>query len=39
MLMELKKAVPAPVFQNLTRMAEKALGNDRWAALKAKAGL
>jgi hypothetical protein len=39
MFMELKKGAPAPVFQNLTRMAEKALGEDRWAALKAKAGL
>ena len=39
MFMELKKGAPAPVFQNLTRMAEKALDEDRWAALKAKAGL
>ncbi len=39
MFMELKKGAPAPVFQNLTRMAEKALGEDRWAAVKAKAGL
>jgi hypothetical protein len=39
MFMELKKAAPAPVFQNLTRMAEKALGEDRWATVKAKAGL
>jgi hemerythrin superfamily protein len=30
---------PAPVLQNMTRMAEKALGEDRWAVLKAKAGL
>ena len=39
MFMELKKGAPAPVFQNLTRMAEKALGEDRWAAVKAKTGL
>ena len=39
MFMELKKGAPAPVFQNLARMAEEALGEDRWAALKAKAGL
>jgi hypothetical protein len=39
MFMELKKAAPAPVFQNLTRMAEKMLGEERWAAVKAKAGL
>ncbi len=39
MFMELKKSAPAPVFQNLARMAEEALGEDRWAALKAKAGL
>jgi hypothetical protein len=39
MFMGLKKAAPAPVFQNLTRQAEKALGEVRWAVLKAKAGL
>ena len=39
MFMELKKAVPAPVFENLARMAENGLGEDRWATLKAKAGL
>jgi hypothetical protein len=39
MFMELKKGAPAPVFQDMTRMAEKALGEDRWAAVKAKAGL
>ena len=39
MFMELKKGAPAPVFQNLTRMAEKALGEDRWAAVKARAML
>jgi hemerythrin superfamily protein len=38
MFIELKGA-PAPVVQDMTRMAEKALGEDRWAALKAKAGL
>jgi hypothetical protein len=39
MFMGLKKAAPAPVLQNMTRIAEKALGEDRWAAVKAKAGL
>jgi hemerythrin-like domain-containing protein len=39
MFMGLKKAAPAPVFENMARIAEKALGEDRWAAVKAKAGL
>jgi hypothetical protein len=39
MFMGLKKGAPAPVFQNMTRIAEKTLGEDRWTALKAKAGL
>jgi hemerythrin superfamily protein len=39
MFMGLKKGAPAPVFQNMTRIAEKTLGEDRWVALKAKAGL
>jgi hypothetical protein len=39
MFIELKKGAPAPVVQELSGMAEKALGEDRWAALKAKVGL
>jgi hemerythrin superfamily protein len=39
MFIGLKKGAPAPVFQNMTRIAEKTLSEDRWAALKAKAGL
>ena len=39
MFIGLKKSAPAPVLQNMTRIAEKALGGDRWVALKAKAGL
>jgi len=39
MFMGLKKGAPAPVFQNLTRIAEKTLGEDRWAMLKARAEL
>ena len=39
MFMGLKKDAPAPVFQNMTRIAEKTLSEDRWVALKAKAGL
>jgi hypothetical protein len=37
--MELKRSAPASDFEDMSRMAEKALGKDRWAALKAKAGL
>jgi hypothetical protein len=39
MFIGLKKGAPAPVFQNLTSMAEKALGEKRWETVKAKAGL
>lgn len=39
MFMELRKTMPAPVFQNMTGLAEKAMGEDRWAGVKAKAGL
>jgi hypothetical protein len=39
MFMGLKKSAPAPVLQNMTRIAEKTLGEDRWAAVKAKARL
>ncbi len=39
MFMGLKKGAPAPVFQNMTRIAEKTLDEDRWTALKAKVGL
>jgi hypothetical protein len=39
MFMGLKKSAPAPVLQNMTRIAEKTLGADRWATLKVKAGL
>jgi hypothetical protein len=39
MFMGLKKGAPPPVFENMAHMAEKALGEDRWAAVKAKAGL
>ena len=39
MFMGLKKGAPPPVFENMAHMAEKALGDDRWAAVKAKAGL
>ncbi len=38
MFMGLKKA-PAPVRENMSRIAEKALGPDRWIAVKARAGL
>jgi len=37
--MGLKKGAPPPVLQNMTRIAEKTLSEDRWAAVKAKVGL
>ncbi len=39
MFIGLKKTAPAPVLQNLSNMAEKAVGEERWAAVKARAGL
>ena len=39
MFVGLKKGAPPPVFENMARLAEKALGDNRWAAVKAKAGL
>lgn len=39
MFMGSKRGAPPPVFENMAHMAEKALGEDRWAAVKAKAGL
>jgi len=39
MFIGLKKGAPPPVFQNMTRIAEKTLSEDKWAALKTKAGL
>ena len=39
MLMGLKKTAPPPVFENMARLAEKALGESRWAEVKTKAGL
>ena len=39
MLIGLKKNAPAPLFENMARIAEKALGEDRWKAVKAQAGL
>ena len=39
MFMGLKKGAPAPVFENMARIAEKALGENRWAAVKTKAAL
>jgi len=39
MFMGLKMAAPPPAFENMVRMAEKALGEDKWATVKAKAPL
>ena len=38
-LMGMKKTMPAPAFENMVGRAKKALGEDRWAVVKAKAGL
>ncbi len=37
--MGLKKGAPQPVFENMARMAEKALGEERWKAVRTRAGL
>ena len=39
MYMGLKKGAPAPVLENMTRIAEQTLGEDRWTAVKARAAL
>ena len=39
MLVELKKGAPPPVFENMARIAQDALGEDRWKIAKAGAGL
>jgi hypothetical protein len=39
MLVGLKKGTPAPAFENMARLAEKVLGEDRWKAVKSRAGL
>ena len=39
MLAGLKKGTPAPAFENMARLAEKVLGEDRWQAVKSRAGL
>jgi hypothetical protein len=35
----MKKTMPPPAFENMAGRAKKALGEDRWAMVKAKAGL
>lgn len=35
----LKEGAPAPVLEHMSQLAEKSLDEDRWAAVKAKAGL
>jgi len=39
MFIGLKKGVPAPVLEHMSQLAEKSLNEDRWVAVKAKAGL
>jgi hypothetical protein len=39
MLVGLKKGSPAPAFENMAHLAEKVLGEDRWQAVKSRAGL
>jgi len=38
MFIGLKKGAPPPVLERMCQLAEKALNEDRWAAVKAKAG-
>ena len=39
MFIGLKKGAPAPVLEHMSQLAEKSLNEDRWVAVKAKAGL
>jgi hypothetical protein len=39
MFMDLKKGAPLPVLENMARIAEKALDEERWRAVKTRAGL
>ena len=39
MFVGLKEGAPAPVLEHMFQLAEKSLDEDRWAAVKAKAGL
>ena len=39
MFIGLKKEAPAPVLEHMSQLAEKSLDQERWTAVKAKAGL
>ena len=39
MFIGLRKGAPAPVLERMSQLAEKSLGQDRWAAVKARAAL
>jgi hypothetical protein len=39
LLIEMKKGMPAPAFEKYAGLAERVLGEDRWKAVKARAGL
>jgi len=39
LLVELKESAPPPIFENMIRIAQNALGGDRWKLVKARAGL
>ena len=39
LLVGLKEGAPPPIFENMARIAQNALGEDRWKVVKAKAGL
>jgi len=39
LLVGLKQGAPPPIFENMARIAQNALGEDRWKVVKARAGL
>lgn len=39
LLVGLKEGAPPPIFENMARIAQNALGEDRWKVVKARAGL
>ena len=39
LLVGLKEGAPPPMFENMARIAQNALGEDRWKVVKARAGL
>jgi hypothetical protein len=39
LLVGLKEGAPPHIFENMARIAQNALGEDRWKVVKARAGL